>query len=424
MSDLLSILTQGKSGEASTDLEQALQDIQGVQTPTAQEMQYKVQQLVQAGVLTPEQAQTFLQSPNALASENVDQTGTQAQQAEIGQLLDAADAGGLTPEEQAQMTQLEQQVGSTEKGANDAVVQNQAARGALTSGETLASQLENNQQSTVAENTAAANNAAAAYQQMLQELTTAGTAGTNLQGQENTQANTVASATNAINQFNAAQQQGEENLNVGNANEAQAANLSNLQGIENQNTTNNNTYSAYVAQLPQEVEQDQMQKANALAGVSEAEAGQDTGQGEQNASIIGGITGLGGSFEGISPTGNKGVATPSTTPAQAPQANDSSAGTNSFPEGIFNADEGGEVPGQAESPGDSPRNDKIPALLSPKEMVLPRSVAIPAMKGDSHKVMDFLNRMRAKKQMTPPPVHPHDIKGVLDALTMRRGGHQ
>jgi hypothetical protein len=41
-------------------------------------------------------------------------------------------------------------------------------------------------------------------------------------------------------------------------------------------------------------------------------------------------------------------------------------------------DPAGKVPGQAEVEGDSPRNDKVHALLSPQEIVLPRSVTLAA----------------------------------------------
>jgi hypothetical protein len=37
---------------------------------------------------------------------------------------------------------------------------------------------------------------------------------------------------------------------------------------------------------------------------------------------------------------------------------------------------GGMVPGQAPVSGDSPKNDKVPAMLSPKEIVLPRSITM------------------------------------------------
>ncbi len=43
-------------------------------------------------------------------------------------------------------------------------------------------------------------------------------------------------------------------------------------------------------------------------------------------------------------------------------------------EGGFHLSHGGEVPGEAEVPGDSIKNDKVPAILSPGEIVIPRSI--------------------------------------------------
>ena len=356
---ILNTLTGGNSGKASNDLEQALNAIQNVQTPTQQEMEYQVQQLVQAGILTPQQAQTYLQSPNALASENVDQTGTQAQQDVIGSLLSDAKQGGLNPQEAAQMQQIEQQLGTQENGANQAVVQNQAARGALTGGETLAAQLQNNQNATVNANQNAGNTAATAYQNMLNELTSAGSLGGALQGQENTQANTVASATNAINQFNTAQQQNEENLNVNANNQAQAENLQNLQGIENANTANNNAYSQYQAQLPQEIYQDQLGKAQSEAGVNEQQAQQATGQGDQYLNLEGGLVNFlapqpftgqsaGSTIGGAGGASSGGSAGAGAAGAGADTFEASSAGegAGSGDAAVLAADEGGEIPGQ------------------------------------------------------------------------------
>ena len=393
---LLDLITGGKSSEASGDLEKALQAIQGVQTPTADSMKYQLQQLVSAGKLTPEQAQTFLQSPNALASENIDQTGTQAQQQSIAGLEDAAKQGGLNPEEQAQMSQIMQQLGTQEKGANDAVLQNQAARGALTGGETLAAQMQGNQNATVNANQNAEATAGQAYQNMLNELTSAGSIGSGLQGQENTQANTVGAATNAINQFNAAQQQGTENENVANENNARQFNLENEQGIGNQNVENANQYSQYQAQLPQEVFSDQMQKAAAEAGVGENQATNATQQGQQQAGLIGGVIGTGGE-----------VAASAAAPAAIAAFNGGE---------IHDYLNGGQVGGQAQVPGNSPKNDTVKAMLSPGEVVLPRTVA---QHPTTDHVMGFLNRMRAKKE-GPTQIHPEDTAHMLKALSLAR----
>jgi hypothetical protein len=438
---LLSTLTGGSSDTANQDLEQALAAIQGIQTPDAQEMQYQIQKLVQAGVITPEMAQTYLQSPNALASENVDQTGTQAQEESIADLLDAAKSGGENPAEQAAQAQLIQQMNTQERGANDAAIQGQAARGALTGGETLAAQLGNNQDETVNANETAEANAGNAYSQMLNELTSAGSLGSGLQGQENTQANTVAAATNAINQFNATQQQQEENMNVGAENTAQTENVENQQQIENQNTANQNAYEQYQAQLPQEVEQDALQKAQAEAGVNEAQANQATGQGEQNAGIWSGIVGslmpetiFGGPNTQESGTGGTGGGSGSAgAGSSSASAGEGAAGSDALgsaggTSGIVAANKGGLIHDylkgglvksdmsseKAKVPGNSPKNDKIPAMLSQDEVVLPRTIT---KNPQPDKVMDFLNRIRKPK--TP---HPDDVATVLHSLGRMRNG--
>lgn len=395
---LLDLVTGGKSSDASAAMEQALNDIRAVKTPTADEMKYKIQKLVQAGVITPQQAKTFLQDPNALASMNIDQTGTKAQQEAISSLLEAAQNGGLNPAEEAKMGDIIQQMQTAEKGANDAVLQRAAERGALTGGETIAAQLNNNQNATVNANQNARDLAAESYNNMLAELTSAGSMGQGLQGQQNTQANTVAAATNAINQFNAAQQQAQENFNVGNANQAQAANVENLQNIENQNVANQNAYSQYEAQLPQQVFSDEMQKAGAEAGVGENTAQLDTQQGGQLANLIGGIVGAGG------------------------QAAGSYYGAQKKYKGgeVHEYLDGGEV--EADNPhemahiaGNSPKNDKIPALLSEGEIVLPRTIT---RNPEPDRVMDFLRRVRGQK----PRIEPEDTAHVLKALSMVRNG--
>lgn len=61
---------------------------------------------------------------------------------------------------------------------------------------------------------------------------------------------------------------------------------------------------------------------------------------------------------------------------------------------------GGQVPGQAVMPGDHPQNDQVPALLSPKEKVLPRSVTMSA--DPPERAAGFVQGMDvAKRQMKP-----------------------
>lgn len=390
---LMDIITGGKNKDASAAMDKALQAIGNVQTPTVADLTYEIQKLVQTGQITPEQAKTFLANPSAFLNQNINQKGKEAQETSIDQLLGAASEGGINPAEEAKISDIIRSLGTAEKGANDAVIQRQAERGALTGGETLAAQLKNNQDAAVNANANGMNTAAEGYNAMLNELTSAGQMGGQLQGQQNAQANTVAAATDAINKFNAAQQQQQENFNVANKNEAQAANTNTGQAIEAANVGNANTHAKDMSQLPQQVYEDQMQKATGVAGANANKASLDTTQGGQEAGLIGGIIGSGAEAA-------TGFATKKPPVATAAHGGE-----------IESYLSGGKVGGRAVVPGDSPKNDRIPAILSPGEVVLPRSVA----HSEPDKVMEFLNRMRKPK--TP---HPEDVATMLHAMGSMR----
>lgn len=390
---LLDLVTGGKSSAATAAMEKARAALEAVQVPTVEQLQYNVQKLVQAGIFTPDEARTFLQDPSAFLSQIIPQSGTVAQESAIDDLLEAAREGGLNPAEQAKVGEITRQLATSEKAANDAVLQRQAERGALTGGETLAAQLHNNQTAAANANQMGLGTAAEAYNAMLQELTSAGELGRGLQEQENTQANTVASAVDAINRFNAAQQQQTENFNTSTRNAAQAANLQNQQDIENQNVATANQHAKEMANLPQQVFQDNLSKATGISNVGVNEANLDTTQGGQQAALLGGIVGTGG--EVLAADAQK-------TPKTAAHGGE-----------IHEYLEGGRVdaehPGErAVVAGDSERNDRIPALLSEGEVVLPRSIA---RNPEPDRVMDFLNRIRK-----PKSPHPDDVATVLHAL--------
>lgn len=74
---------------------------------------------------------------------------------------------------------------------------------------------------------------------------------------------------------------------------------------------------------------------------------------------------------------------------------------------------GGPIPGQAEVRGDSEKNDVVPALLSPGEVVLPRSVTQSA--NPAQKAAEFIAHLQKKT-----PVKSYGQ--VLEAKKMARGG--
>jgi hypothetical protein len=58
---------------------------------------------------------------------------------------------------------------------------------------------------------------------------------------------------------------------------------------------------------------------------------------------------------------------------------------------------GGQVQGQAQVNGDSEANDKVPAMLSPGEIVIPRSAA-----SDSDKAKEFIDHIKKNKSSSSP----------------------
>lgn len=372
-------------------------------------MQYQIQQMVVQGKITPEQAQVYLQNPSAFLAEQIPQTGTQAQEEEIANLLSDAEAGGISPQAEEAIQQTIGKLDTQEAGQRGAILNDAAARGALTGGETIAAEQEANQTDQASANQEGLSSAATAAELALQELTSAGSAGQALQGQENTQANTVAAAVDAINKFNAAQQEQTNQFNVSNDVAAQEANLANAQQVEEANVEAENAHRLQQSQLPAEQEAMAEQKAAAEAGVSEQGANLATEQGGQMAGLIGGAVGAAGEAgaSALAPTPEFNVAQPV-----------KAAGGGE----IHDYREGGPVVAdrlreRARVPGDAPANDKIPAELSEGEVVLPRTVA---QHPTQDRVMGFLNRMRPRPV---PKHHPDDINSVLDALASRRASY-
>ncbi len=383
---LLDVFTGGKSGEATDALKRAESYFANINTPTEAQLTLpQLQQYVEAGILTPAQAQSYLQQNNALSNENVPQTGTAAQIAALNQLSQVANAGAEgTPLQQAQMENSLQKMRTADQGEIGAIEQGMAARGtpqALIQAALSAQVQGQNQQQAHAD---AVNANAAMYQNALNALSQQGGVGNALQGQQNTQANQVAAAANAMQQFNAQNQQQNSQFNASNQQAANTANAANKQQVANNNVGNSNARTQYNAGLPQQIFNDQMSKAQGMAGAATNIGNMYQNQGQQNAGIFSGLINTATSF-----IPKPGVAGASGFQPQNP----TEAGINSQYQtggyahgGIVDHDhsvcmahggycmaDGGQVPGQASFPGDTMMNDTVHANLSPGEAVIPRS---------------------------------------------------
>lgn len=387
------------NGDSSTQqyLQQALQQYQNVAVPTAasEEVNNLPQETVQ-GTITPEQIQAIDQNPSAYNNVTMNGTDASAQNNALAGYQNIANSGGLDANALLGINQAENAATTQAQGEQGAIMHAAQAMGqgggdfALTQRAIAAQGASNNAA------TQGLQQAAEAEANRESALASLGSLGGSMQQQNLNQQNTVAGAQNAINATNQGYQNAANTGNVANNMSAQGSNIANAQGVNAANTTANQNNAYYNAGLPQQQFNDELQKASGAAGVNtqQANAAQQTQQGI--------MSGLGA---GLGAAGKIGAGALMGGPAGAALAGSTaiSSGAGSTPTGA-NANKsnyglanggvvcyarggvamphdhsicmkmGGHVSGQAQVPGDSEQNDTVPAMLSPGELVIPRSV--------------------------------------------------
>lgn len=472
MAGLLNDITGGATDQATADQQAALMALQGVQTPTQQQLSLPdLQKYAAAMQMTPAQMQAFLQQTNAL-NNPIAQTGTDAQQTAIGQLANVANAGAMgTPQEQAQIAQALQQSNQNLQGQRGAIDQAAESRGVAPGMLQAALGQVQSGQDQQAANQAALQAQAQAYQAALGAMTSGANAGQALQGQQNTQANTVGAAQNAMQQFNAANQQNAAAANAGYQQAANQLNTNNANTVAQANTGLKNQQTLYNAQVPETVYQNQLGKAQAVAGQGNQMAGTATAQGQQAAGLTSGLLGTAGTVIGGIYGGPMGAAAGkaagtmigggNSTPNQGTvNANPGNYGIsqqsgvqygqpiqaakggiiNPIPahydcaqcmaRGGITMKQGGMIPGKAKVAGDSTKNDTVPIKVSPGEAVVPRTTvqqnpgAIQQLLSQNKPQMSPQGMPQHGQVQLPPADHnPKDIAALLAAMKHLRGSH-
>lgn len=405
---LLDTFTGGKSKEAIDALKRAEAYFGSVRTPSQQELTLpELQKYVEAGIMTPAEAQAYLQQSNAFADMSVDQTGTQSQVEALNRLSEVADAGPEgTPMQQAQMENAISRMNTSVGGQRGAIEQSMAARGtpyaliqAALSNQTAGQE---GQQAHLD----AVNAQAAAYQTALNAMSQGGQLGGQLQGQQNQQANTVAQAQNAMQQFNAQNQQQVGLANAGFKQDANTMNSANKQQVSNNNTGLTNARTQYNSQLPQQVFNNAMAKAQGQAGAASNIGQMQQNQGQQNAGIWGGIINTASSF--IPKPGVGGTGFQSQNPTEDRFNRGYAHG--GIVDDPMNCADGAIIPGESNFPGDSEANDTVPIQASPGEAVIPRSSV-----AENPEVVSSLIQGQEV-------VDPQDVATMLKALRAIRMG--
>lgn len=391
-------LFDSSDSDSQAYLQQALAAYQAAAVPTVQSETVNqlpmetVQGNVNAGPISVEN-----QAPSAYNNIALDPATRAAQMAALGQYTDIANAGGLDANAKLAIQQANDAATEQAQGEQGAIMKSAQAMGqgggdfALTQ-RALAAQGASNTAATTGMQAAAeaeANREAA--------LNAMANIGGGINASDYAQAANKAASTNTINATNTAATNAANTGNVTNAINTGEFNTNTAQGVNAANTTAGQNKVYYNAGLPQQQFNNELAKAGGIAGVSQNQANAATTANGQNNAMTGALLGAAGTVAGGYFGGPAGAAAGSKVASTAaPKSNNASAGDvnvahggaigyskggyTCYADGGVAHDHaicmklGGHISGEAKVAGDSEENDTVPAMLSPGELVIPRSV--------------------------------------------------
>lgn len=393
---MLDSLFSSGDDSAQKYLQQALAQYQNIQAPSieSEKVSGLPQESVQ-GTLTPEEIKAVDQDESAYNNISLDPSSRQAMMNALKGFQTVGDEGGLDANAKLGIQQVLDATNNQSRGEQGAIQQKAQEMGqgggdfALTQ-RAIAAQ-------------GASNNAAtqglqqAAMAEANREAALAGMAniGSQINASDYSQAANKAAAQNTINATNQGYRNAANTGNVSNNMAGQQFNISNAQAVNAANTTAGQNNAYYNAGLPQQKFNNEIAKANGMAGVNNNQANAANAAAANQAAMTGKLLGVAGTIGGAAIGGPAGAAVGGSlgNAAQQPRvakSNDASAGFGAAKGGVVPCyaiggvasphdhalcmKMGGHVAGEAAVAGDSEQNDTVPALLSPGELVIPRSV--------------------------------------------------
>lgn len=284
---------------ARQNMERALAEYANLKTPSVEDQKLILEQLQNAGQLTPELEQAILLGPSAMEQVSVDPR-LKSQQMDALKMLAGVAESGMTPADQAAFELARKNAASENQAMQGQILQQMQARGQGGSGAELIARLKGAQSSAEAMQDAQLKEAQARQAARMQALSQVGDLSSRVRQQEFSEQSDVARARDLANQFNVQNQTAAQRANIAARNQAQAANLQNQQRIMDANATLRNQQQQFNKGLLQQQFGNQMQLAGARAG---ALTGQSRFLQNQAANTAGGIAqigqGIGSMFGGI-----------------------------------------------------------------------------------------------------------------------------
>ena len=290
----LSKLIGATDSGASAELQQAMDEINSLKSPSVQDLTYNLDRLVSQGALTPDQARAILMEKTAYSDIAVDPTLKNAQMEALNQLKEISDAGGLTIQDRAKLEEVVSRIGQEERGAREAIVQNQQAMGRGGTGMELAAKLIGQQGAATRASQTGTDIAALAEQRALEAIQQGGALAGNIRGQEFGEQAQIAEAKDALQRFNLENLRGVESQNVAARNAAKERNLSEAQRLADANVAAANKEREIRANAAQTQYENEMAKKSALAGLHQSKAQDIRERQKQKSGFTSGLIGAGG----------------------------------------------------------------------------------------------------------------------------------
>ncbi len=426
-----SIIGNEEGGDARTAARNAGSEATGayqsITPPSVDEQKVQLKLLQQMGVLSPELEQALTLAPSKMEDISTDPKIRDAQLQALETLRNLGNSG-LSSQDMANLNAIRNDNNQQVNARNQSILQNQAARGTAGSGNELAMQLQASQSGANRASAQGDQLAADSQNRALQAIANSGTLAGQMNSQDFGQNAAKAQAADAISKFNTANSQDVSGRNVGRENQAQQYNLNEKQHIADSNVGIQNQQEMHNKALYQQQFQDQMARAQGLAGQLRQNQAQDMNESARQANFYSGI-GQGVDKGAMAVAGAmSGGGSPGSLSPEAANANSNSAmidnGYYGFgssmgggyahggmipaysdggtvdqlakmaPLAMMLLKDGGQVPGTPIVPGDSPINDVVPAVLSSGEVVVPNSV----VNSDPSHIATFVQHAKDKNK--------------------------
>lgn len=285
-------ITGGSRADSDKALSSARQRFDEIEMPTLDEMKVKLSEAVNAGQMTPEEAETYFLEASAQEQVKTDPRLREAQMKALSQLEGVAD-GGLTVGDRGDLQRIQGEMAAAEKGQRDAILQNAQSRGVAGSGMELASQLMAQQGAAGRASQQGFDVAKQAQARALEAMLQSGQLGGNIRGQDFGEQSKLAEARDAISKFNTQNKQAVNMANVDARNAAQLRNVNTAQDVANRNQDTKNQGALYNAGNVKDRFTQQLQKASGQAGVDQAAAAAANAAADRKTGLFGTILGAG-----------------------------------------------------------------------------------------------------------------------------------